>query len=131
MKYSQVQSALDAHLLAVADLPELQLENTRNVGRTGVPFVRSYLRTSESTRAGLLTQLNGRYVIDLFYPMDASKDDANAMADAICAHFRNATLHRLEGDGVVVQLEKEWSETLGRKEPFYMLQVFVKWHAQV
>jgi hypothetical protein len=131
MRYAEIQALLDAHLATVASLPELQLENTRNVGRSGQPFARATLVTTEPARVGLATRLGGLYVIDLFYPLDAGVPVAAAMADAVLAHFRSAPLHRLVAGDLVVQLEKEWRETIGRREPFYGLQVKVRWHCLV
>lgn len=128
MKYAHVQALLDAHLVEMADLPELQLENTRNVGRTGKAFSRSSMVTTESTRQGSQTRLAGLYIVDLYYPLDDGKPALNAMADAVMTHFRNVPLHRLQDANVIVQLEKEWCETVGRREPFYALQVKVRWH---
>lgn len=130
MKYDAIQSLLDTHLATVPDLPPLQLENTRNIAQTGQPFSRATLATTEATSASnISTRFGGLYVIDLYFPQDTGVSTSNAMADAVIAHFWNVAQHRLEGDGVIVQLGRAWRESVGRREPFYALQVKVRWHA--
>ena len=130
MRYAAIQSLLDAHLAQVTGLPPLQLENTRNVGKTGQAFSRATLVTNESQAASnQMTRYGGLYVVDLYYPIDTGVADANAMADAVIGHFESAPLHRLIDGALVVQLERAWREGVGRREQFYALQVKVRWHS--
>lgn len=132
MKYAAIQELLDAHLSQVEGLPPLQLENTRNIGNTGQAFARATLSPTESVvETNTYTRYGGLYVIDLYFPQDGGAASANAMADSVIAHFMSAPLKRLTGDEVTVQLEKSWREAGMRREPFYALQVVVRWHALI
>jgi hypothetical protein len=132
MKYSAIQSLLDTYLATVPNLPDLQLENTRNVGKSGQAFARATLLTTESVRqSNVQTRYGGLYLIDLYYPLDSGAALVGAMADSVIAHFEAAPLHRLDDDSVLVQLERSWRESVGRREPFYALQVKVRWHALI
>ncbi|MEJ7929847.1 phage tail terminator-like protein [Ramlibacter sp. AN1015] len=132
MKYQSIQTLLDAHLAATPDLPALQLENTRNIATSGTPFARATLQTTEAVReSSMKTRHSGLYIVDLYYPQDTGVAAANAMADAVIARFDSAPLGRLSDDQVTVQLQRAWRQSIGRREPFYALQVVVRWHALI
>lgn len=136
--YSQIQSALDAYLTthaSFADLPKLQLENTRNVGQTGVPFTRATLLPARTTQATI--GLNGRdawaglYQIDVFYPVDSGTTEINRIVDIIVDGFPRGT--QLTSDPAIytnpIHLQiQACSRDVGRRiDPFYCVPVTVQW----
>lgn len=129
MSFQIIQSALDAHLQTLPGLPPLQLENTRNIGRTDESFSRATLITS---RPGQLTVgrdgqdiLRGLYQIDLFVPLDTGTARVNELADSVIEHFPRSLI--LGTAPVLVHINTAWRETGGRTEPFYGAPVVVAW----
>lgn len=132
MKYANIHALMDAHLALVSGLPPLKTENKAYQPTTGQPWTRAVLRTTESVReSSMSTRYGGLYLIDLFYPQDTGVAAANAMADAVIAHFKAAPLGRLQDAEVTVQLQNAWRDAAGRQEPFYGVQVVVRWHALI
>ena len=129
MSYAAIQSLLDAKLQQLSSLPTLQLENTRNVGQTGVAFSRATLLPARATQ--LTVGLNGRdqrtglYQVDLFYPIDSSTAAINAMADEIIDNFPRGTA--LTDGTVTVHCQLCWRETGRRIEQFYSVPVMIQW----
>lgn len=133
MKYSAIQSLLDAHLATLVGLPKLQLENTKNIAETGKAFSRAVLLPGRATprTIGLngKTEFPGLYQIDLFYPMDKGTATANQMADAVIAHFARGLV--LNDSEVSVKVDIAWREAGSRNEPFYHLPVMVQWSSVI
>lgn len=127
--YASIHTALDTQLQTVVGLPALQLENTANVGKTGVAFSRATLIPSRSLPLNVgkngSTQFSGLYQIDLFYPLNEGTANANAMVDTVVAAFPRGML--LSVSGVITQVETAWREAASRIEQFYSAPVVVQW----
>lgn len=129
MSYQKIQSLLDTHLQTLSGLPALQLENTRNIGQTGIPFSRATLLPARATQATVGLQgrdsRTGLYQVDLFYPLDAGISTINTMADSVIDHFPRGLA--LIDNGLRVHTLVCWRETGRRIEPFYSIPVVVEW----
>jgi hypothetical protein len=129
MSYANLQAALDNHLQTLANLPPLQLENTRNIGRTGQSFSRATLLPARPSQLSVGAQgrdlRRGLYQIDLFVPTDDGATTANVMADEVIAHFPRGLVVSLDGTSVVVEMA--YREVGQRVETFYMLPIMVVW----
>jgi hypothetical protein len=129
MSYEKIQSLLDTRLQALTGLPTIQLENTRNIGQTGIPFSRATLLPARATQATVGLQgrdsRTGLYQVDLFYPLDAGTATINAMADSVIDHFTRGLV--LIDGAINVHVLVCWRETGRRIEPFYSVPVVIEW----
>jgi hypothetical protein len=129
MSYKSIQNLLDTYLQTLAGLPTLQLENTRNIGQTGVPFSRATLLPARATQLTVGTTgrdlRTGLYQVDLFYPLDAGTGAVNEMADSIISLFGRGTT--LSDVTATVHVSVAWRETGRRIDPFYCVPVVIQW----
>lgn len=129
MSISTIHQVLNDHLQSMGGLPALQLENTRNVGKTGVPFCRATLITSRPSTLTVGTTgqdiLRGLYQIDLFFPQDTGVSDVNALADQIIEHFPRGLM--FSADGTALHVNTTYRETGRRVDAFYQAPVVVAW----
>jgi hypothetical protein len=105
MSINKIRKALDAALLAVVGLPQLQTENTYfNAGVD--PWCRSMVIPAQSIPvlfgAGVTLQVRGIYQVDLFYPGAGNTDEVSAVADAICQAFFVGSQFSLDDQVVTV-----------------------------
>jgi len=125
-----IQKALDAHLLALDGIPQVQLENTRAPFKTGQSFTRATLIPSQPQQRTVgvtgRDMLSGLYQIDLFIPQDTGVDAANGLVDLVLGHFQRGM--RIEHDGITVHIQRAGREAGSRHEPFYQAPVTVTWH---
>lgn len=129
MSYANIQTALNTHIQAIAGLPTLQLENTQNVGVTGVPFSRLTLLPARPTQLTVgvngKDQLQGLAQLDLFYPLNTGTATGNGMADTVIATFTRGLT--LTSAGTKIHIQLVWRETGRRIEQFYQVPVMVQW----
>lgn len=129
MSYAKIQTLLDTRLAATTGLPTLQLENTRNIAKTGVPFTRGTLLPARSTQISLGTVgkdlFEGLYQVDIFIPQDGGTATVNALVDAVLTQFARGT--RLVNGAVTVEIMNSWREVGSRIENFYSVPVTVEW----
>ena len=127
--YAIIQSLLDTQLQSLSGLPPLQLENTVNIGKTGVSFSRATLLPAAKSQAsvGISGQdlIRGIYQVDLFVPQDTGSASVNALADSVVDHFPRGLA--LASGEVVVHINTASRLTGGRMEPFYSVPVQVQW----
>jgi hypothetical protein len=127
--YTTIQTLLDSHLAELTTLPPLQLENTRNIGKTGMSFTRATLMPARSTQISLgiagHDRYDGLYQVDLFVPEDTGTTDINILVDSVLDQFLRG-LQLVDGD-ILVRIGNSWREAGGRVEPFYNVPITIEW----
>lgn len=131
MSIATIQTLLDTHLQTLTGLPPLQLENTRNIGVTGVAFSRATLLPARTTQVTIgingKDEVKGLYQVDLFTPQDTGTATANALADDVMDHFPRGLV--LTQSGIYLHILRAWREVGRREAPFYNVPVLVEWSA--
>lgn len=133
MSYQKIHSLLNTRLGTLVGLPTIQLQNTRNIGQTGVPFTRGTLLPAKAIPSSVGTtgkdNLSGIFQVDLFVPQDTGTDAVNTLADSVIAHFPRGLI--LVDRTLNLHISRAYCEVGRRIEPFYMLPVIVQWTAIV
>lgn len=131
MIYEQVHDLLDTHLATLAGVPTIQTENTRNTAQLNKSFVRTTLLPAKprAITVGVSgkTEYRGLFQIDIFTKLDAGPKAANALADAIIAHFPSATPLTDAGNTIEIFADHAWRQVSRREEPYYSLPVVIEW----
>lgn len=131
MIYSEVQTALDTQLQTVVGLPTFQAENTviDRKGKASTPYCRGTLLPAEAAPATLgntgQNEYFGRYVVDLFYPLDAGKATVNAMVDLVVTKFARTIITTTSGKQV--ELRAAWCEAGFQDGQYYRVPVITRW----
>lgn len=129
LSFSTVQTILDTHVLSL-ELPVTQLENERlkTTGKTS--FTRTQVSPAVTVQAtiGLTGQdeLNGIYVIDLFYPKDKGTDTALADIDKTTLAFEAGTILTDGTDNVEIRNSYPVA-AFPNIDKFYQRSVIVEW----
>lgn len=129
---AEIRQALETHLATIGTPWPTKWEGKSFKPVIGVSYQRAVLRFGDTVAAGAGEDA-GRKLVGVFYitafvaPKGAA--EADARADALCAHFRRG-LH-LEKNGVVLTLEEPGGRD-GVDEPdWYGVPVAVPWFSYI
>lgn len=127
MSIEQIRTLLDTQLATVASLPYHQAENTRYEPKTAVPWVRSTMSPAETVRRTTFSdELNGLYLVDVFYPQGKGTTTAAEMAQAIKEAFPRGS--RLgEAVDVPLYVMGSWIEASRDLNSHYQIPLIIKW----
>jgi len=130
MTYKNIQAALDGRVSSGTGLPALQLENTKNIAQSGVPFMRATFLPARSSQ--LTVGVDGKdlrlglYQVDVFVPLNQGTSLANEYADVVMSLFPRGVITQ---SGTDVHISSVWREAGRRVESFYQVPVMVRWSA--
>lgn len=130
MNTLDIQNALDAQLQTITNLPTLQTENNRFNASTNIAsWVRSTLMPAQSSVLAIgpnaLTQMQGFYQVDVFYPADTGITAARTLADTIVSTFPVGL--RLVGSSGTVIVDVTSVITAYSINKYYCIPVRIQW----
>lgn len=93
--FSDIESALDAHLGTLPSSPAIAWPNRRYDPRQDTPYLQPFLLPSDTGQAALgasgLDKHIGVYQISIFVPLLTGKKAGKDLSDAIANHFARGT----------------------------------------